>query len=439
VLVAEVRSPRKATLIDRLGGAGAVLIATVALVSVAVAACAPLFEGSDQVDIKVYLLGGSNVFGAHLYTVILPPHSGLKFTYPPFAALVFAPLALLPRTLAMVLWDLVSVASLVALAAVSLRAARPQTPWRTAAWIGALCSAPLLLMRPVYDTLDLGQINFLLVAMVLFDLTQIAQVGRRRCPRGVLVGLAAAIKLTPLIFVPYLFLTRQFRAGVTALATFTAAGVVTAVVAPRASWTYWSTDVFLSRPGPAHFISDQNLRGFMIRLHHAVPSSAAVWGVALCVGIAGLLLATAAHRRSSNFLGVLVCATTGLLVSPITWDHHLVWVIPVLAWLALAPDRPAWGRAIAAAVVALFCAAPIWWMPHAHNHELHESALQLLVGSSFVIAEGMFLVGVGVLLAVRWRRSGRSQRPDEGAAGVTCTTGRAGLPRRLLRPLDAGT
>jgi alpha-1,2-mannosyltransferase len=130
--------------------------------------------------------------------------------------------------------------------------------------------------------------------------------------------------------------------------------------------------------------------------------------------VAGVLLAAWAYRSSSSYVGILVCATTGLLASPITWAHHMVWVVPVLIWLVLAPDRPRGGLLWAVAGYALFWWAPIWRVPNGGNNELHEHGWQLLEGNSFFLAAVVFMVGVAVML---WKR----QRVD--ATGVAAPSG----------------
>jgi hypothetical protein len=126
------------------------------------------------------------------------------------------------------------------------------------------------------------------------------------------------------------------------------------------------------------------------------------------IGVGGLALAAWAHRRSSVVLGLLVCATTGLIISPITWVHHIVWVVPVIIWLAAGADRPRHGPLLAGCTAVLFIAAPIWWVPTSwkvtnHAPELHQNFWQLLVGNSFLFAMLAFLVGVACMLV---RRSG---------------------------------
>jgi alpha-1,2-mannosyltransferase len=115
-------------------------------------------------------------------------------------------------------------------------------------------------------------------------------------------------------------------------------------------------------------------------------------------------------------LGVLVCAATALVVSPVTWDHHMVWVVPAVVWLALAEDRPRYGRVLAAGAAILFWCAPIWGVPHGGLLELHLDAWQLVAGDSFFLAVLAFLVGTAVLVLRR-----RRLRQDGGVHFLSST------------------
>jgi alpha-1,2-mannosyltransferase len=384
--------------------------------AVALVGALGLAVGRLQLDMAVYLMGAHHLVDGRLYQVGLPTAPHLPFTYPPFAALAFGPLALLPGRAAQVVWCLVNVVALFVLIALALRAARPDLGRRRLAMWSLVLMAPAYAIEPVRLTFSFGQVNIVLAAMVLGDLTGHLRVGGRTLPRGVLVGLAAAVKLVPLVFVPYLFVTRQSRAAWVALATFAVCSLGTAVTDPGVSWSYWTryaTDA--KRVGGVFYISNQSLRAVADRLDHRVVSTGLVTVAGALVVVAGIALAAWAFRASSNFLGVLVCAATGLLASPITWAHHLVWAVPVLVWLAWAPDRPAGGRLWAAAGAALFWWAPIWRVPNGGNVELSEHGWQLLAGNSFFLAIVVFLVGVAAMLLVRRRRPG----PARTAASPT--------------------
>ena len=393
-----------------------VLIAT----SVGVALGLTLAEATGrQIDFDIYRMGAGHVFGSDLYTVrlsraLMGGSPGMRFTYPPFAALLFVPFSWLPVKAGQITWSLLNLAALYAVAVVSIRAARPQWSHRTACGIAALALLPILRLDPAALTLALGQVNIVIVLLVLADLTSVLRIGSLRIPAGTGVGIAAAVKLTPLIFIPFLLLTRQFRTAATALGTFVLCTLATVAVAPHSSWLYWSTEIFDDRrSGNLRYISDQNLVSALQRFNGGPAAPLLVVGLAAVFAAGGLALAAWAYRVSSPLLGIVVCAVTGLIISPVSWVHHYVWVVPLLAWLALAADRPRGGRWWALALAVLLWAAPVWWVPDLQTG--YGGPLVLLAGNSFFLAMVAFLVLTAVLLA---RRS-RSRRPGDDPAPVS--------------------
>ncbi len=372
-----------------------------------------LFALRRQVDFSVYLNGAEHLFSNRLYQVRLSPGPHLHFTYPPFAALVFDPLTFVPATVAQALWTLVNLAALYAILYLPLRAVASAAPTRLLVLLALIAMAPVFRLDPVRQTFSYGQVNLVLAALVLFDVTSQLKIGKISLPRGVLIGIASAIKLTPLIFIVYLFVTRRARAACVALATFAVLSVITAALNPRASWFYWTKYVAdANRIGTPYFISNQSVRAVADRVDHSIVATTLVLVLSAIVLVSGILIASWAFRTSSDLLGVLVCATTGLLASPVTWDHHLVWVVPVIVWLASSPDRPAFGRVWAIITAALFWLAPIWAVPHGHGAELGENDGQLLVGNSFFIAMGFFMAGVTAMLVLRRQRFLQNEQPD---------------------------
>ena len=190
-----------------------------ALVSIALAVAYGLYIAlrTYEVDLGVYLrLGGKYVFTSHLYSFVLP-NTSLPFTYPPFAALLFAPWQ---RTFSSVgsvqaVWTMCNLVG-------ARRRARPlrcdsssRRSTGSATWRLALAlSLPALLLNPVLITIGFGQVNLFVTFLVMWDLLSERRIGKRQMPLGVATGLAAAVKLTPLLFVPYLILTRRWRGRV---------------------------------------------------------------------------------------------------------------------------------------------------------------------------------------------------------------------------------
>ncbi len=351
-----------------------------------------------QVDLGVYVLGARHLFSGDLYRVHYHDPT-LFFTYPPFGAFIYEPLRWLPDTGAQVVAAIVNVTLLVLLLAVSVNAVRPTWPRNHIVVWSLIASAPAALLDPLRITFTFGQVNLIVVTLVMVDLTTDRGVLGRWLPRGVLTGMAAAIKLTPLIFVPYLVLIRRWRTALWAGASFLACGLLLVLLAPHASHLYWTKLVFQARrTGGVSYVSNQSLWAVSLRLAHGHPTTALVDGMTMVIGVCGLALAWWAHRTSSALLGLLVCATTGLLVSPVTWAHHMVWVIPVIVWLALAADRPAHGPVWAGAVTVFFWWSPIWDVPNSDGREYHWRWWQMPLGDAYFIAMIVFLAAIGILL-----------------------------------------
>ena len=362
---------------------------------------------SYQVDIDVYRMGGQHIFSPDLYSAKFGK-SGLLFTYTPFAAMVFAFLGLnLGIWSLQCVWAVVNVVTLAALVYLSIRIVDSRSPRKQVVCRALLLFLPAVALNPVFTTIGLGQINLVLCLLIMWDLATDRRIGARIVPGGIAVGFAAAVKLTPLIFVPYLVMTRRVREARNAILTFIACESIGFLVAPRDSWTYWTRDVLDSkRAGALLYSSDQNLSSALQRFHHGPVSAFVLVPAVVLVGAGGLAIAAWAHRRSSVMLGLLVCATTGLVISPITWVHHMVWVVPALIWLAAGADRPRRGPLLAGIGGVLFVVAPIWWVPtswkvSANPPELHQNHWQLLAGNSFFLAMLMFLTGVGIMLMGR--------------------------------------
>ena len=358
-------------------------------VMIATAVCVWL-ACSYQDDFHVYMAGAHGLFSGTLYSTST---RGDLFTYPPFAALVFVPLAWLPSTTAaQVVWALLNEAALVALLTIAIRAVRPDLRRRSRRLWALGLAAPALFLDPVLLAVRHGQVDILITVLVLWDLAGPRRLAALTVPQGVATGLAAAVKLTPLVFVPYLLLTRRGQAAWRCLGTFAVAEAVAFAISPGASMAYWTRDLFdYKRVGGSLGLqglfapTDQSLLATLARIDHGTVSPGLQWTLAGVLGVLGVALAAYVHFRWSPFLGVALCATSGLLVSPVTWTHHMIWVLPVAVWLGAAPDRPNWGRGAAAFTTVLFWVSPIWWVAGAGSGPLHESGWQLIAGNSFFL------------------------------------------------------
>ncbi|GGU41178.1 membrane protein [Streptomyces lavendofoliae] len=354
-----------------------------------------------MLDLSVYRAEGETVLaGGDLYAM-RATSANLPTTYPPFAALLFTPLTLLGVPEMRTLATAGNLLLLLALVHLSLRLVGRDRPG-TALWVAAV----LVWCEPVWTTLRYGQINLLVAVAVLWDLT------RRENHRwaGVGIGLATAVKLTPGLFVVLLLVVGVARArahgwnpwlrqAATATGVFLGVTVASAVVLPYDSRRFWTEMIFeTSRVGRKEETANQSLNGVLARLMHTTDPG--VWWLlaAVVVGVAGITVAVLAALRDDRPVAVVACATTALLVSPISWSHHWVWCVPTLILLATRA-RPAWTVGVA----LVFASFALWWVPHAPapvRLELHQNGWQMLLSALYT------LVGLGLLAAFgtgRWR------------------------------------
>ncbi|WP_442814059.1 glycosyltransferase 87 family protein [Streptomyces sp. NBC_01761] len=277
--------------------------------------------------------------GGRIYDYLLPG-TGYGFTYPPFAAVCMLPMLLVGRTGAVVGCVLLSVAASVLL----LRGPLRELPLGRGELVVTGCL--FVMLEPVRDTFSLGQVNLLLMALVYAD-------GGRGRFAGVGIGLAAAFKLTPGIFIGYLLLTGRRRAAAVATGTALAATAIGVLAAPRASWVFWTRALWdTHRVGALDYVSNQSLQGALARLGAGRP----VWVLSV---FAVLVLWAYRVRRATavgdDEAGMALTGLAACLISPVTWVHHLVWAVPAIALLART------GRRVVAAVLyVVLCSSVVW-------------------------------------------------------------------------------
>jgi alpha-1,2-mannosyltransferase len=444
-------------------GSGLLLTAGLAAFAAAIAlyvgyaAAHPMHDWMEPVDLRVYRFGG--LIAAHVapfyharYSSPLyqwPGFGNLKFTYSPFAALVFTVLTVPSLATLLKLSIAVNIAALLA------------TIWYAFGGLGyragparaggtLLVAAAVFWTEPVLRTLFLGQVELVLMALIMWDMCQ----SDRRWWKGAGVGIAAGIKLVPLIFIPYLLVTRRYRQAGIAAATFGGTVVLGFIAMPADSRRWWLDGVFAqgTRTGFVGWEGNQSLRGLITRLVGSVAGAQPVWlAAAALTVIAGLACAAILHRAGHPVVGLLACALTGLLVSPISWDHHWVWIVPAITacvgYAVRSRGAIRWALAgLAAMIAGLFGAWPggLWgepqdlgafsygliWAPPNTNPgtyyrlgdqpwfvEYHWHGLELVTGNLYLLT-GLLLFGLLLAIAAAGWRGGR-RLPGGGTGEVS--------------------
>jgi len=344
-------------------------------------------QHNDMLDLQVYRNGGlAWLNGVSLYDGFPGPLPGprLPFTYPPLSAVLFSLFASMPYWLTRALVTMVSFLALsVATVLVAGRLDR-RLKWT----LGPAVAVAAIWLEPVISTFDFGQVNLALMALVVVDCLALRRF------RGVLVGLAAAIKLTPAVFVLYFLVKRDWKAAATSAASFVGFALVGFLFAPVDSREYWFSTVFdPSRIGGLAYMNNQSLRGVLHRLHPLPVVETLLWAV---LTIMVLALAWRAARRAANdVIALTAIAVAGLLASPVSWSHHWVWAAPAflaLAWQLWRTRAWGWAPALLGAL-AVFCVAPFKWMPSSDDRELNWTLWQHIPGDAYVwLAIGMLTV-----------------------------------------------
>jgi alpha-1,2-mannosyltransferase len=352
-----------------------VFIPLIGLVAVSFAIIWWFLAGGPRLDLDVYRLGaemwlsGGDLYGP-LPETVLGIH--LPFTYPPIAAVLFVPFTWLSHAAASIALTLVTVTVLAVVMSVTLRSLEVPRTW----FVTGLLLPVALMVEPVRETLAFGQVNVLLMGLVVLD----CLVRRPRWPRGLLVGIAAAVKLTPAVFVLFFLLRGDRRSALTAGAAFAGTTAVGFVLNWPGSVRYWTETVFdTDRIGAVGARSNQSVKALLARL-----GTDGGWWVALAVLV--LVLGVLAVRRAladgRPTLALGYVALAALPISPVSWSHHWVWAVPVVLSLGVLAWRTrAWAPTLlAGGGLLLFLAAPHWWWGSGDPW----TAVRMLVGTAYL-------------------------------------------------------
>jgi Glycosyltransferase family 87 len=382
----------------------------------------------SMIDLMVYRAEGWTVRTRQDLYTMAATHAKLPTTYPPFAALLFVPLTWIGVPVMRTAATAANLGLLLLVVHLSLRLiGRPHRMPRPAATFAV--AAVAVWCEPVWTTLRYGQINLLLAVVVLWDLTR--HPGHRWAGAG--IGIAAGIKLTPALFAVFLTAVgaaqawRSLRTGQgpvwntalrrasVAVAVFTGTVVLTALVLPHDSRTFWPRMLFAAnRVGRAEDTANQSLRGVLARLLHTTDPSRSWLLAAGLIGIFGLAVAITAavagdRLPSGDAWAACVCAVTALLLSPVSWSHHWVWCVPMVLLLASEAlrRRSLLWRAGALVTGLLFCSYLLWLVPHAPGRlELHQHMGQMALSAVYPLTGVAFLTVAGAQALQALRASG---------------------------------
>jgi alpha-1,2-mannosyltransferase len=422
-------------------------VPVVAAIGVFFAAQAMLGEiPTAHIDLEVYRFGvqawwdGQNVYGP------LPHVRGgelLPFIYPPFALLALSPLAILP-------WDasvaLLYGANFLAIAAtlyVTARRLWSSGGRRGAIVIGSAAMPIAFLLEPVSQTFEFGQVSVVLMGLVAVD----CLAKRPFWPRGLGVGLAAAIKIVPGVFILYFLVRKDWRAAIVTGVTWLACTGIGFVADFHGSMKYW----FGGLAGAAgvsgtSFRTNQTTSAVITRFEMSPGLTKGVW---LLVAVAMLVMVIIAMRRSEPALALMGNALFVLLAAPTSWSHYWVWVVPGLLVMAAYAVRRGYERkwlAVPVWVAAIGCT--IWLFFYAPFHRLpqlpfnyvqaHWTVREQILASTYVVG-GLILFLAYVLPRLRRPRvagdepDGPPEPPDE-AGPADETAEQVGPPMETIKP-----
>jgi len=342
----------------------------------------------STIDLQVYVYAVKDMLAGKDIFATTTPFWNLYFIYPPIAAILMTPLAFGPYAL----WQVVWTGGLVwAQQSVLKRCGAPRG-WK----LGFIGIAVLLAVEPIRTTLGYGQVNTILMALVIADLLPDAPGERRRIPQGTLIGLAAAIKLTPALFVIFAFLIGKTRVAIIAMISFAVFTGIGAILLFRETLVFFGgLSGGDTRTASPLYTGNQSLLGVFFRLGDSSRVTALV-GLAVSVVLAVLGCLVAAHwwRHDEKVFAVAIVGLTTCLASPLSWTHHYVWILP-LGMAVLSPGVPRWARYLGGFWVVWVCVClPLAVLPYGGGRERQFDFLQQLVANLGPIIGVILVVGL---------------------------------------------
>jgi alpha-1,2-mannosyltransferase len=351
----------------------------------------------STIDLQVYVYAVKDMLAGKDIFATTTPFWNLYFIYPPIAAILMTPLAFGPY----LFWQVVWTGGLVwAQQSVLKRCGAPRG-WK----LGLLGIAVLVAMEPIRTTLGYGQVNTVLMALVIADLLPDAPGERRRIPHGTLIGLAAAIKLTPALFVIFAFLIGKARVAITAMISFAVFTGIGAILLFRETLVFFGgLSGGETRTASPLYAGNQSLLGVFFRLWDTSRTTTLL-GLAISGVLAVLGCLVAAHwwRNDEKVFAVAIVGLTTCLASPLSWTHHYVWILP-MAMAVLSPGVPRWARYVGGIwVLWVSICLPLAVLPYGGARERQFDFLQQLVANLGPILGVILLVGLSWQMVVTSR------------------------------------
>jgi alpha-1,2-mannosyltransferase len=349
-------------------------------------------------DVDVYRLGADTFLKGHSIYTDLPVSSvggALPYTYPPFSAVLFVPLALVPPSIGYPLLTGVSCLCLIPILLAYRKSAPELKGLLAKPWMVLAGAVVLVVAHPVANTIFWGQINVILMMLVALDCLW----PNPRWPRGALIGIAAAVKLTPAGFVLLFLLKKDFRSVLISFISFVVCSAIAFVLMPHDSWLYWTNRVFHASGmniGPIH--ANESVMSSFEKLGLAGHTLTLVGGACVVAVVVMTWLGTRRALDDGNLAMALGVNTTGvLLVSPISWSHHWILALPTAALvMVMGYQRHKFWLLFAGWVGVVI----LWLAPHYQVPLEYQiwSLPQKVAGSSYQLVAMAFLI----VMTVRW-------------------------------------
>ncbi|MFJ3668159.1 bifunctional glycosyltransferase 87/phosphatase PAP2 family protein [Streptomyces sp. NPDC090106] len=268
------------------------------------------------------------------------------FTGTPFGGLVLKPLTRAAEQALGWGWTFGTLLLVAALGLIVARALPQPVSRRTSLLAAPVAISLLMLSLPVRNTLWLGQTSIIPVLLVLLA----CFVVRGQRASGLLIGVAAALQPTVLLFAVLLWCTGRGRAAVSAGAAFAGCTLLAWAALPHDSYTYWVHHVAgTGLGGAADGLANQSLHGALLRLGLSGPAEVASFlALGAAVAVVALRRAVRYARDGQLLPAVAVTGCAAILVSPTAWQHQLLWVLLAMAGRVgrRASDRYVWPVAV---------------------------------------------------------------------------------------------